>query len=208
MSSGVGKALGQRAGLLVPLFPVLFSVVLLAATLPHLWRRAGSLSLDGPVGGPFHLVADDGRHVTDRSWPGRYLLIYFGYTHCPAACPTALNNVAEALNILGRRGDRVQPLFITIDPKRDTKAYLARYTAMFGKRILGLTGTQADLAEAARRYHVSYTEVRTGPDPDDYEFEHTSILWLMWPDGELDTSLPADEDPARLARDIRWALRS
>ena len=198
---------GGKAGLLLTLFPVLFSIVLVIATLPHLWRTS-SIQLGGPVGGPFHLVGTDGHAVTERSWPGRFLLVYFGYTHCPAACPTALANMEGALDLLGHKGDAVQALFITIDPRRDTTAWLGRYTPMFGPRLLGLTGSENEVDDAARHDAVSYRVVRTGPDPDDYEMEHSSVITLMRPDGTFSITFRADEDPALLARDIARALRA
>ena len=193
--------------MLLTLFPVLFSVALVVATVPHLWRQS-SIEANGPVGGPFHLVATDGHDVTERSWPGHYLLVYFGYTHCPAACPTALANMQGALDLLGPKAHAVQPLFITIDPHRDTTAWLGRYTPMFGPRLLGLTGTETEVDDAARRYAISYRVVRTGPEPDDYEMQHSSVITLMRPDGTFAKSFSADEDPAHLARDLAASLRS
>ena len=198
---------GSRTGLLLTLFPVLFSLGLVVATVPHLWRQS-ALEASGPVGGPFQLTATDGRAVTERSWPGRFLLVYFGYTHCPAACPTALANMEGALDLLGHRGDTVQALFITIDPHRDTTAWLGRYTPMFGPRLLGLTGTETEVDDAARHYAVAYRVVRTGAATDDYEMEHSSVITLMRPDGKFGASFRADEDPAHLARDIAASLRS
>lgn len=193
--------------MLLTLFPVLFSVGLVVAAVPHLWRQA-SLQASGPVGGPFELMATDGHAVTERSWPGHYLLVYFGYTHCPAACPTALANMQGALDLLGHKGDAVQPLFITIDPRRDTTAWLGRYTPMFGPRLLGLTGSENEVDDAARHYAISYRVVRTGPDPDDYEMQHSSVITLMRPDGSFARSFSADEDPAHLARDLAASLHS
>jgi len=96
----------------------------------------------GPVvGGPFTLVSGDGHTVTDRDFRGKYLLVYFGYTYCPDVCPTTLNAVAGALDKLGSTADRLQPLFITVDPRRDTPEVIKQYTAAFSPRLLGLTGT-------------------------------------------------------------------
>ena len=213
---GEGGAVGEArsidprkkngAGLLLTLFPVVFSAALMAATIPHIWRLSALPINGGPVGGPFHLLTTGGREVTQRSWPGRYLLVYFGYTHCPAACPTALANMEGALDTLGPRAAAVQALFVTFDPARDTRSWLGRYTALFGPRIDGLTGDPRALADAARRYAITYRRVRTGPDPDDYEFDHSSVITLMRPDGTFDRSFAADEDPAQLARDLATAL--
>ena len=207
MESGKPGAQGSRAGMLLTLFPVIFSVGLVVATVPRLWRQS-SMQAGGPVGGPFQLVAANGRSVTERSWPGHYLLVYFGYTHCPAACPTALANMQGALDLLGHKADAVQPLFITIDPRRDTTAWLGRYTAMFGPRLLGLTGTENAVDEAARHYAVAYQVVRTGAAPDDYEMQHSSVITLMRPDGTFGHSFSAEEDPAHLAHDLAASLHS
>ena len=207
MEPGKSGTAGNRVGLLLTLFPVLFSVGLVVATVPRLWRES-TLQASGPVGGPFELVATDGHAVTERSWPGHYLLIYFGYTHCPAACPTALANMQGALDLLGPKGRAVQPLFITIDPRRDTPAWLGRYTPMFGPRLLGLTGTEHEVDDAAQRYAISYRVVRTGAAADDYEMEHSSVITLMRPNGTFEHSFSADEDPAHLARDLAASLHS
>jgi len=151
------------------------------------------------VGGPFSLVDGDGHNVTDRSWPGKYLLVYFGYTFCPDVCPTTLTNVADALDKLGAKADRIQPLFITVDPKRDIAAVVKQYAAAFGPRFIGLTGSAEQIAAAARAYRVYYAEHRTGPGPDDYSMDHSSVLYLMGPDGRFIAPLRADQDGHEMA---------
>src|SRR6266446_7445446 len=100
-------------------------------------------SSSGQIGGPFTLVATDGKTVTDQTYRGKWLFIYFGYTFCPDACPTALSNIGIALEKLGSEADKIQPLFITVDPKRDTLEVMADYLKSFDPRIVGLTGSQA-----------------------------------------------------------------
>ena len=154
------------------------------------------------VGGPFALVDGNGHTVTDGDFRGKYLLVYFGYTYCPDVCPTTLNAVADALDRLGRKADRLQPLFITVDPRRDTPAVIKQYTASFTPRLLGLTGTATQIAAVAKEYRVYYAEHRTGPGPEDYSVDHSSILYLMGPDGRFIAPIRADGTGAEIAADI------
>ena len=142
------------------------------------------------IGGPFRLVDADGHVVTDRSFRGRFMLVYFGYTFCPDVCPTTLTNVAEALDLLGPKADRIQPIFITIDPRRDTAAVVKQYAATFSSRLVGLTGSPEEIADAARAYRVFYAPHQTGPGPEDYSMDHSSILYLMGPDGSFVAVIP------------------
>jgi protein SCO1/2 len=156
------------------------------------------------VGGPFALVDGDGKTVTDQTFRGKYMLIYFGYTFCPDVCPTTLNAVGDALEKMGPRAARLQPLFITIDPKRDKPAVVKQFAAAFGSSFIGLTGTDAQIAAAAKAYRVYYAEHRTGPGPDDYSMDHSSVLYLMGPDGRfiapVRADLTADQMAAALTR--------
>jgi protein SCO1/2 len=151
------------------------------------------------VGGPFSLMDGDGHRVTDQTWRGKYLLVYFGYTFCPDVCPTTLSAVSDALDAMGAKADRIQPLFITVDPKRDTPAVVKQYAAAFGPRIVGLTGSPEQIAAAAKAYRVYYAEHRTGPGPDDYSMDHSSVLYLMGPDGRFIQPVRADQTGPELA---------
>ncbi|HHI82940.1 MAG TPA: SCO family protein, partial [Rhizobiales bacterium] len=136
------------------------------------------------IGGPFSLVDEDGKKVTDKSYAGKYTLVYFGYTFCPDVCPTELQIISAALDQLGSEADRIQPLFITIDPERDTPAVLKEYTANFNPRITGLSGTPEQIAAVAKAYRVYYRKVREkDAAKDDYLMDHSSITYLMGPDG-------------------------
>lgn len=155
------------------------------------------------IGGPFSLVAGDGRTVTDRDLRGRFLLIYFGYTNCPDVCPTTLAEVSAALDRLGPLADRVQPVLITVDPERDTPAVLAPYAAAFSPRLIGLTGSPAAIADVEREYRVYAAIRRTGGRPGAYSVDHSSVLYLMAPDGGLVAQLPADAKAPVLAAELR-----
>jgi cytochrome oxidase Cu insertion factor (SCO1/SenC/PrrC family) len=168
------------------------SVVLLLAG-GYLWWQRGSIDpqsvLGGmsvppgvSIGGPFELVDHTGRTVTDRDYRGRFMLIFFGFTHCPDICPTELQVVADVLEKLGPRADRVAPLFITIDPERDSPGVLADYVALFDSRLIGLTGSEAQVAAAARAFRVYYAKT-TPPGASTYLMDHSSFLYLVGPDG-------------------------
>ena len=150
-------------------------------------------------GGPFQLVDQNNNAREDANFRGKYMLIYFGYTYCPDVCPTTLTNVAAALDKLGAKAERIQPLFITVDPKRDTPAVVRQYAAAFGPRVVGLTGTAEQIAAVAKAYRVYYAEHRTGPGADDYSMDHSSVLYLMGPDGRFIAPVRADQDGPEIA---------
>jgi protein SCO1/2 len=154
------------------------------------------------VGGPFALQDGNGRTVTDRDLRGRWLLVYFGYTSCPDACPTTLTEVATAMDKLGEHADQVQPVFISVDPQRDTPQVVKDYVAAFTPKLLGLTGTPEQVAQVAREYRVYYAIHRSGGGPGDYSVDHSSLLYLMGPDGRFVAPIRADESGEAIAADI------
>ena len=111
------------------------------------------------IGGPFSLVGADGKPVTDRDFRGRYMLIFFGFTHCPDICPAELQVIAQALEQLGDKAKTVVPIFITLDPERDTPEAMANYVKSFGPNFVGLTGSPEAIAAAAKAYRVAYSQV-------------------------------------------------
>ena len=144
---------------------VLLAVTLLGTGGALLLSGGGRGADPGTIGGPFALTDGAGRQVTDRDFRGKYLLVYFGYTACPDACPTTLNEIADAMGRLGPDAARVQPIFVTLDPARDTPAVVRDYAAAFGPNIVGLTGTQAQVDQVASEYRVFHAVHRTGPGP-------------------------------------------
>ncbi len=204
MSPTSDPATGRPAGgrppsLIYGIIGLLVAVLLLSAG-GFIWlSRGGTASL---VGGSFTLEDGNGRQVADRDFRGKYLLIYFGYTFCPDVCPTTLTEAADALERLGPKADRLQPIFITVDPKRDTPAVVKQYAAAFSPRLIGLTGSPEQIAQVANKYRVYYAEHRTGPGPGDYTMDHSSILYLMGPDGSFVAPIRADETGAEMAADI------
>jgi protein SCO1 len=134
------------------------------------------------IGGPFALVDGHGKPVTDRDFRGRFMLIYFGYTHCPDACPTTLSDIASAIDKLPVNArSRVVPLFITVDPERDIPAMIGDYAAAFGPEFVGLTGSPGAIAAAENEYHV-YAQKHPLAHGD-YAMDHSSIMYVMGPDG-------------------------
>jgi cytochrome oxidase Cu insertion factor (SCO1/SenC/PrrC family) len=162
--------------------------------------RVGS---DVAIGGPFTLVDQDGRRVTDKDFAGRFMLIYFGYTYCPDVCPTELNTMALALDKLGTRV-RIVPVFITIDPARDTPEALKAYLASFGPDFVGLTGTDDEIAAAAKAYRVYYKKGEG--EGDTYLMDHTSLLYLVGPDGKLAALFRTGASPDDIAAGIKAAF--
>jgi protein SCO1/2 len=146
----------------------------------------GGVSIPGSVqvGGPFTLQGADGKAVSDASFRGRWMLVYFGYTFCPDVCPTELQAVAASLDQLGPLAAKVAPLFITIDPGRDTPTAIGQYTKLFDDRLIGLTGSDKQIADVARAYRVYYARAEAKGSTD-YLMDHSSFLYLMGPDGSL-----------------------
>jgi protein SCO1 len=157
------------------------------------------------LGGPFTLTDQEGRIVTDADFRGKWLLLYFGYTRCPDACPTALNSIAEALDQLGSTRDKIQPVFVTLDPERDTPDVLKDYTSAFRAGILGLTGSPAQIAAVAKEYRITYQK-HMEPQGGDYTVDHTSIIFLIDPKGRPASLFSHETPPERLARDIKAAM--
>lgn len=148
------------------------------------------------IGGPFSLTNQAGQRVTQRDFAGRYTLVYFGYSFCPDVCPVDLGWLMRGLQQFERsdpaRAERIQPIFITVDPARDTPAVMARYVAGFHPRLVGLTGTPAEISAVAAHYLVSYRRQPGGADGA-YIMAHTQLAYLMGPSGEPVALIPIDK---------------
>jgi protein SCO1 len=134
---------------------------------------------EATIGGPFELVDQRGRKVSDEDFRGRYLLVYFGFTYCPDVCPTELQVISTALERLGKLAQNVQPLFVTVDPERDTTAVLASYLKHFDPRILGLTGGQAQVAKAIKAYGVYAAKDTHNAGAAGYVVNHSTAVYFM-----------------------------
>ncbi|MBA3939700.1 MAG: SCO family protein [Sphingopyxis sp.] len=148
------------------------------------------------IGGPFTLTDQNGRTVKDSDFAGQYRLVYFGYSFCPDVCPVDLQKLMRGLAQFEKsdaaRGAKVQPLFISVDPARDTPAALGPFVARYHPRLLGLTGTPEQVAAAAKAYVITYNKVE-GSAPDRYLMAHTQLAFLMGPDGKPLALLPLDD---------------
>jgi protein SCO1 len=137
------------------------------------------------IGGPFALIAGNGQKLTDHDFRGKWLLMYFGYTHCPDICPTTLAEISETLKLLGPLAAEVQPLFITIDPERDTPEVVATFVNAFDAHIIGLSGAPAQIAAVAKEYRVYYARnTGSAADGESYLMEHTAFVYVIGPDGK------------------------
>ena len=192
----MSRANNLQIGGLVALAGLLLVGILLAGGL--VWDRYQGASSTTKIGGPFELVdAQSGKTVTDQSYKGKWLLIYFGYTHCPDACPTALNDLSLALDKLGDKRRDMAPLFITIDPERDTADVMKDYAASFAPDIVGLTGSTDQIAKAEKEYRV-YAAKHPTKDGG-YDMDHSSIIYVMDPSGRFVTNFTHETDPDQMA---------
>ncbi|MCH7550438.1 MAG: SCO family protein [Proteobacteria bacterium] len=158
-------------------------------------------------GGPFTLVDHRGRERTDKDFKGRYLLVYFGYTFCPNICPTGLQTLSSALDLLGEEAAKVQPLFISVDPERDKPEILKSFVAQFHPRLIGLTGSEKQVRNVARAYRIFRGKVIIPDEPEDeYLVTHTPTTFLMGPDGKFVTLFPHDTDAEVMAKALKRTL--
>jgi protein SCO1/2 len=160
------------------------------------------------LGGAFTLSDQNGQRVTDRSWPGKYRLVYFGYTFCPDVCPVDMRVLGAGLRRFEQqdagRGAKVQPIFVSVDPARDTPPVLREYVANFHPRLVGLTGTPDQLAAMARAYGASYMR-RDGATPGSYLMDHSRNAILYDPGGRPLAIIPYDQGPEGVATELaRW----
>jgi protein SCO1 len=156
------------------------------------------------VGGPFRLVDQTGRTVTEQDFRGHPFLVFFGYTHCPDVCPTTLFDVSEILGKLGPDAGRVAALFVTVDPERDTPAALKDYLSSFNPRLIGLTGDPAAIAAIAKEYRVYLRKVPG--ENGEYTMDHTALVYLMDKDGKFVAPFSLKRKPEEAAADLRRYL--
>jgi protein SCO1/2 len=159
----------------------------------------------GPIGGPFTLTDHTGRLRSDKEFRGKLLLIYFGYTFCPDICPTDLMTISQAVDALGKAGEAVQPIFITIDPERDTIERLGEYVSSFHPRLIGLTGAPEDIRKVALAYKAYYAKKENGRG-EDYAIDHTGVTYLVGSKGQYLGFVPPQTTPERLVAVIRAQL--
>ena len=155
------------------------------------------------IGGPFTLTDQTGKTVSDRDFRNRYMLIFFGYTYCPDVCPTALSTVASALDKLDPSfAKKLVPIFISVDPERDTPEVMKNYVEAFGPSFQGLTGTSEDIAKVAKEFKVYAAKVK-GETPGSYTVDHSAIFYLMGPDGRFIAHFTHGITPEELAAGLK-----
>lgn len=177
--------------------------VVMPATAEETKRHTILREESGGIVPRYLLVDPNGRSVTSEDFRGKFQLIAFGYTYCPDVCPTTLVEMAGILQQLGEKGERLQPIFITVDPERDSGKVLKTYTEFFHPRILGLTGPQALVRRAADNFKVRYSKVREpGDPPDRYAMDHSAGMFLLAPDGTFIKKFAFASKPEAMAAEI------
>lgn len=169
--------------------------------------RAGVFDSPGPamVGGPFRMVDQEGRAVDETLLNGKWTVVFFGFTYCPDVCPTTLQALDRAQDLLGPRAANLQVVFVSVDPERDTPAQLKTYLAndIFPKDVIGLTGSPQQVAATAKAYRAYYKKNGEGPD---YLVDHSTPAYLMDPKGRFDRVLPYGISPEEIARQVTEAM--
>ena len=158
------------------------------------------------IGGPFALVGKDGKTVTEQDFRGRHMLVFFGFTHCPDICPAELQVMAAALDGLGPDAEKVVPIFITLDPERDTPEAVTAYVENFGPNFVGLSGSLEAIAKDAKAYRVSYQKFQDEKTGDNYTIDHSALAYLMDPDGEYITHIPYGTPAPKMTEILRRNL--
>jgi protein SCO1/2 len=160
------------------------------------------------IGGPFELTDQNGKRVSDKDFEGKYRLIYFGFSFCPDVCPVDLQNIGRAMRELEKEqpdlAAKIQPIFISVDPERDTPAVLKPFVSAFHPRLIGLTGSPAEIADVAKSYGVYYSKPEQGQSKD-YLVDHSRIALLFGPKGEPIAIIPHDKGVEAIASELkRW----
>jgi protein SCO1 len=184
----------------IPLAAFVFGLVALGIAAVLTLTPAGRDAGPADVGGPFSLVDHHGNPVTEQDFAGRPHLVFFGFTHCPDVCPMKLFEISEILRHAGEEGRDIPALFITVDPERDTPEIMQSYVSSFDDRIIGLTGTPEQVAEAVRAFRAYSRKVPL--DDGDYTMEHTALVYVMDARGRFVSSLHTARDPQEAARDL------
>lgn len=176
-----------------------------SAVLSAIEPAAGRALSGADVGGPFTLTDHNGNTVTEQDYSGSYKLVFFGFTHCPDICPAGLKKMTTVIQALGEQGEAVQPLFITIDPGRDTPEVMKQYVEMYHPRLVGLTGSEEQLNEVKEAYKV-YAAKAEDPALTEYTMNHSSYIFLMSPEGGLVEIFTTADTTADMVKTIMQAL--
>jgi protein SCO1/2 len=183
-----------------------FAASLVLGLLIVFWAMGGVSKVAQPaaIGGPFQLTDQNGKAVTDKSLKGKPTLIFFGYTHCPDVCPTSLFEISEVLRAMGKDADKVNAIFISVDPERDTPATMKNYLSSFDPHLEGLSGDPAEIAKVITSYRVYAKKVPT--KDGDYTMDHTALIYLMDRDGRFVSPFNLKRTPEEAAADLKRYL--
>ncbi len=154
----------------------------------------------------FNLVDHHGKNVTEKDFYGKYLLVFFGFTNCPKICPQALANLTLVLKKMGKKSDLIHPLFISIDPERDTPERISEYLKNFDAKIIGLTGTSDNIERASQSYRAYFGKIKGG-DKEQYSFDHSSVIYLMDKQGNFVSSFSSNLETAKMVEQISALLK-
>src|SRR5436853_6147739 len=180
---------------------VIAAGVLLALALRETPRGAAGTALASAIGGQFQLIDQNGKPFSDANLKGKWQLVFFGYTHCPDACPTALNEMALALEQLGEKRGEIEIVFITVDPERDTPEVMKSYVQSFDASIIALTGSPDAVAQAAKAYRVYYAKHPRGDG--DYDMDHSAVIYVMNPEGKFTATFTPDSTADAIAQRLQ-----
>ncbi|SFN80465.1 protein SCO1/2 [Bradyrhizobium sp. Ghvi] len=183
-----------------------FAASLVVGLLVLFWAMGGVSKVAQPaaIGGPFQLTDQNGKAVTEKSLKGKPTLIFFGYTHCPDVCPTSLFEMSEVLRAMGKDADKVNAVFISVDPERDTPATMKEYLSSFDPHLEGLSGDPAETAKVITSYRVYAKKVPT--KDGDYTMDHTALIYLMDRDGRFVSPFNLKRTPEEAAADLKKYL--
>ncbi|MGY4232443.1 protein SCO1/2 [Bradyrhizobium sp. USDA 4449] len=183
-----------------------FASSLVVGLLVMFWAMGGVSKVAQPaaIGGPFQLTDQNGKTVTDQNLKGKPTLIFFGYTHCPDVCPTSLFEMSEVLRAMGKDADKVNAIFISVDPERDTPATMKDYLSSFDPHLEGLSGDPAETAKVITSYRVYAKKVPT--KDGDYTMDHTALIYLMDRDGRFVSPFNLKRTPEEAAADLKKYL--
>jgi protein SCO1/2 len=160
------------------------------------------------IGGAFTLTNQKGEVVSEKNFQGKFMMVFFGFTHCQDVCPTELQVMTAAMAKLGPLAEKIAPVFVSIDPERDTPSVMADYVKAFDARLQGLTGTPEQIAAMAKAYHFFYKKIPNEKTPADYEMDHTTIIYVMGPDGAFVKHFNYTTDANALALDLEKVLKT
>ena len=205
MKARYALTIAAGSGVLSLILAALFVVAILDRGRPDGTAKTIATAAGVNIGGPFQLTDHRGRAVSEADFLGSHLLVYFGYGYCTDVCPLDLLKIGVAVDELGAAAERVIPIFITVDPDRDTVAILKDYVGRFHPRMVGLTGDPERITEVAKAYRVYYAKV-TDADGGDYEMDHTTFVYLIDPDGRFVKMFRSNTAPTEIAAAVRDAF--